>query len=85
MDEQISLRVSRELARSLARRARMEGVPKSRLVREALREYMADPAALPRGSSAERIAPFMGVVSLDIDAIEADGIGRRIRRQNWRE
>ncbi len=85
MDAQITLRISRELARALARRARMEGVPKSRLVREALREYMAELPAVSPGASSERIAPFLGAASLDRKAMDADDVGRRIRRQNWRD
>ncbi|MBA3557428.1 MAG: ribbon-helix-helix protein, CopG family [Gemmatimonadaceae bacterium] len=85
MDAQITLRISRDLARALARRARLEGVPKSRLVREALRAYMAESAAGLPGTSAERIAAFMGAASLDRRSMASDGVSRRIRRHNWRE
>jgi hypothetical protein len=85
MDAQITLRLPRELARALARRARERGVPKSRLVREALESYLAAETDTAPVAGAERIAPFLGAVRLDLAAVEADDLGRRIRRQNWRE
>ena len=47
MDEQITIRVPRTLARALARRARAEGVKRSHLVRQALLGFLR-PAAPER-------------------------------------
>ncbi len=47
-DEQITLRIPRDLARELARRAKALRVPKSQLVREAMSRYLAEPAAPAR-------------------------------------
>jgi len=86
MDDQITLRIPRDLARALARQARRRGVPKSHLVREALRGYLAGGSVErePRGT-AEQIAPFLGSLTLDRAAIERDALARRIRDQNWRD
>ncbi len=40
-DEHLTLRLSRDLARTLARWARERGVPKSQLAREAVAKYLA--------------------------------------------
>ena len=44
-DDYLTLRLSRELARALARWARHRGVPKSRVVREAVANYLAPGSA----------------------------------------
>lgn len=86
MEEQVTFRLPREVARLLARRARERGVPKSRLVREALTAYLAGPAAetSPMGVR-QRIAPFLGAVILDRASLERDALARQIRRRNWRD
>lgn len=85
MEDQVTFRVPRDIARVLARYARQRGVPKSALVREALALYLAGPAAEAGPTDArQRIAPFIGVVSLDAAAVEQDQLARRIREHNWR-
>jgi hypothetical protein len=84
-DDQLTLRLPRELSRALDRRARERGVPKSQLVREALQAYLAgapteDPAAAWR-----RVAPMVGSLSLDAAAIERDALATQVRAHNWRE
>jgi predicted DNA-binding protein len=86
-DEQVTLRLPRELARQLARRARELGEPKSHVVREALQKYLApeplieiDPAA-----AWERVKHMVGAYTFDEDAIERDPIARQIRDHNWRD
>jgi predicted transcriptional regulator len=85
MEDQVTFRLPREVARALARRAQERRVPKSLLVREALEAYLGTAgtgagAVDPR----QRIAPFVGAVTLDRAAIERDAIARQIRRRNWR-
>jgi hypothetical protein len=83
MDDQLTLRLPRDLARALSRRARELGVPKSQLVREALAHYVATPGPTP-DNAWERVAPMVGSLTIDPAAVEADEIARRIRRHNWR-
>lgn len=85
MEDQITLRISREMSRALTRRARELGVPKSRLVREAIANYLVGESAPTTPPVAERPAPFLGTVRLDRGAIEQDAITQRVRRQNWRD
>jgi hypothetical protein len=85
MEEQVTFRLPREVARALARRAQERRVPKSLVVREALEAYLGTggtgaEAVDPR----QRIAPFVGAVTLDRSAIDRDEIARQIRRRNWR-
>ena len=85
MDDQLTFRIPKELASVLNRSARERGVPRSQLVREALRQYLAaEPPAEP-GEIWRRIAKYKGIVALDHDAIDADPIARQIRDHNWRE
>jgi len=85
MDDQLTFRIPRELSRALNRSARERRVPKSQLVREALRQYLAaEPQAEP-GEVWRRIEKYKGIVALDHAAIEADPIARQIRDHNWRE
>lgn len=84
MDEQLTLRVSRDLARALARRAAERGVPRSQLVREALREYLAEGGAAEADPRAA-LERFRGVAPLDRAAVEADVLARKIREHNWRD
>lgn len=86
MDDQVTIRIPRALARALARRARERGVPKSHVVREALREYLAEGVAQsPPGDTWKRVAAFIGSMPLDHAAIERDPIARQIREHNWRD
>ncbi|MFI5310409.1 MAG: ribbon-helix-helix protein, CopG family, partial [Gemmatimonadales bacterium] len=86
MEEQLTLRLPRELARRLAQRARAAGVKRSMVVREALAAYLAVPAVQPPARSVqERIGKYIGSVTLDRAAIERDEMARRIREHNWRE
>lgn len=86
MDEQLTFRLPRDVARLLARRARERGVPRSQLVREAVAVYLARPAAETGPiDRRQRIAPYVGAVTLDPAAIERDALARQIRRHNWRD
>jgi predicted DNA-binding protein len=86
MDDQITLRIPRELARLLARRAKERAVPKSQLVREALRGYLSSGTGEATPTHVrERIARYRGILELDAAAIEADALARQIREHNWRE
>ena len=69
---------------ALARRARERGVPRSHVVREALREYLAQPLA-PALDPRAAVELFRGTMPLDRAAIERDAIARQIRAHNWRE
>ncbi|MFQ6047418.1 MAG: ribbon-helix-helix protein, CopG family [Gemmatimonadales bacterium] len=84
MDDQITLRLPRGLARALARRARQLGVPKSRVVREALEAYLA--GGTPEGGLPAwgRVQALIGAVELDPGKVEQDALARRIREHNWR-
>jgi hypothetical protein len=86
MDDQVTFRIPTELARALSRSARMRGVPKSQLVREALRAYLGQGSATPdRATILKRLDAYRGIASLDHAAIEADPIARQIYEHNWRE
>jgi len=91
-DDQVTLRLPRELARRLARRARELGEPKSHVVREALQQYLAPlpaplPAPEPEPTGAklwDRVKHMVGAVPLDREASERDEIAKQIRDHNWR-
>lgn len=86
MEDQLTLRLPREVARALGRLARQRGVPKSQLVREALREYLGtSPAAPQRAAIRERLEAYRGIVRLDRAALGTDPLALRILRHNWRE
>jgi predicted DNA-binding protein len=86
MEEQLTLRLPRDLARRLAQRARAAGVKRSLVVREALAAYLAEPSVqTPARSVHERIARYIGAVTLDEAAIRRDPVARRIRANNWRD
>ena len=85
MDDQLTFRIPRGLSRALNRSARERGVPKSQLVREALREYLGAVQRLPPGEAWKRLARYKGIAPLDEAAIEADPIARQIRDHNWRQ
>ena len=87
MDDQLTLRIPRDLAHALAKAARARRVPRSQLVREALAEYLAAPgeAEVTTGSLWDRVRHFAGSAPLDHAAIETDDLAARLRRHNWRE
>ncbi len=86
MDEQLSLRLPRELARQLGQRARRAGVKRSAIVREALEAFLgAPPVAESAREVRERLAPFVGAVKLTRGAGERDALLRQLRAHNWRE
>jgi hypothetical protein len=87
MRDQLTIRLPREVAQALARRARQRRVPKARLVREALETYLGTGGAAAGGGALdprERIAAFVGAVTLSRSATDRDVIAKRIRRHNWR-
>ena len=84
-EDQLTLRLPRELARALAQQARERGVPKSQLVREALQAYLAGPPTDDPTAAWLRVAPMVGSLSLDASAIERDALARQVRAHNWRE
>jgi metal-responsive CopG/Arc/MetJ family transcriptional regulator len=86
MDDQLTIRLPDALARELERRARAQGVKRAQVVREALVAFLGTSA--PGGSARsvrERIAPYVGSLTLDHAAIERDELARRIRAHNWRK
>jgi metal-responsive CopG/Arc/MetJ family transcriptional regulator len=83
MSEQLSLRLPADLARAIRKLARERGVPRAAVVREALEAYLASPA-VDRSKAAERLAPYLGSVELDYEAIRNDPIADQIYRHNWR-
>ena len=85
MDEQLTVRIPRDLARALARRAKARGVPKSQLVREAVARYVTEPAEPTPGETWERIKHFAGIVDSDRPMEEWDELAKQIYRNNWRE
>ena len=84
-EDQLTLRLPRELSRALARWARERGVPKSQLVREALQAYLAGAPADDPAAAWRRVTPMVGSLSLDAAAIERDALARQVRAHNWRE
>ena len=86
MDDQLTLRIPKELGRALSHSARDRGVPKSQVVREALRQYLGPGAATPdRATILKRLEAYRGIAALDHAAIESDPIARQIHEHNWRE
>lgn len=84
-DDQLTLRVPGQLARSLARRARERDVPKSQIIREALERYLADAPSGPPVAVWERVAPLVGSIALDSAAASHDALAAQLRAHNWRE
>ena len=85
MENQITLRLSRELYRALTREARKHGVAKSRLVREAIETYLTATSGEGTATATwSRLAPLIGSVQLDRTAIEQDALTRQIREHNSR-
>ena len=86
MDDQLTFRIPRELARALTQSARERRVPRAQLVREALREYLGHRLAAPdRATILKRLEAYRGIAALDHAAIMADPIARQIYEHNWRE
>lgn len=85
MDDQVTFRIPAELARALARQARERRVPKSQLVREALRGYLEGSAIAADADPRAALERFRAVAPLDRAAIEADALTRQIRKHNWRK
>ena len=85
MERQITLRVPAGLARGLARRARERGIPKSQVVREALRGYLEGAAPATERAGKAIVARYRGAAPMDQAAIEADELARQLRAHNWRE
>ena len=87
MADQTSFRLPREMLRDLERIAKVRGVPKSQLVREALELYLNKPVSgeSPPGLSLQdRSAPYIGSINLSGPG-DAEAIADRVRRRNWRE
>jgi metal-responsive CopG/Arc/MetJ family transcriptional regulator len=84
-DAQITLRIPKELARVLSRKAKARGVPKSQLVREAVQKYVAEPEQESDEAFWARARPFIGSVHGDHEAMMADPLARQIYEHNWRE
>ncbi len=84
-DDQLTLRLPRDLAKALAERARERGAAKSQLVREALEAYLAGGAPADPQAAWRSVAHLVGSVALDPAAIERDALASRIRSHNWRE
>ena len=86
MDAQLTLRVPADLAKRLATRAKLTGVKRSQVVREALQAFLAIGVEAPRTTSVrERLEPYIGAVSLDAAGLERDELTQRLRSHNWRE
>lgn len=84
MDDQLTFRIPRDLARALARRAKERGVPRAHVVREALVTYLAASEPASPEELRRRLKRFIGAVALDHDALQADPITRQIYEHNWR-
>ena len=82
-DDQVTLRLPRDLARLIERRARERGLPRSQVIREALEAYLTAPAAAASGW--DRVRHMVGSLPLDARAIERDALTRQIRDHNWRD
>ena len=84
-DDQVTLRIPRELARALRQQAKERGVPSSHIVREALQAYLGTAMPEDPATTWARLAPLVGSISIDSDAAERDALAAQIRRHNWRE
>lgn len=84
-EDQITLRLPKDLSRAIARQAKERHVPKAHLVREALAMYLGQgPAQLP-DQVRERMEHFVGAVSYDTRRPGTDAVAARIYRHNVRE
>lgn len=84
-DDQVTLRIPRELAEQLRQQARERGVPSSQIVREALQSYLGGSMPEDPTTTWSRIAPLIGSLSIDPEDVERDALAAQIRRHNWRE
>ena len=84
-DDQVTLRIPRELARRLRQQARERGVPSSQIVREALQFYLGGGMPEDPATAWSRVAPLVGSLSIDSAAVERDALAAQLRRHNWRE
>ena len=85
MDNQLTLRIPSDLAARLAARARAARVNRSQVVRDALDAYLRPSSSPDRRSVKERLAPYVGALTIDRAAIEKDDLARTIRDHNWRD
>ena len=85
MNTQLTLRLGRELAARIDANARTEGVKRSAVVRAALEAYLPPPRPAAKRSVKERLAPYVGVLTVDRASVERDDLARTIRAHNWRE
>jgi predicted DNA-binding protein len=83
MDDQLTFRIPRDLARALARRAKERGVPRAHVVREALATYLAETEPASPEELKRRLKRFIGAVELK-PLSEADEVTRQIYEHNWR-
>lgn len=74
----MAVRVETELWDAAARRAAALGISVSALVRDALREAVAD---RPLG---DRVGQLRGSIRVDVDHASPDGWQSEIRAHNWR-
>ena len=83
-DSHLTLRLSADLARALARFARGRGVPKSQVAREAVARYLAPSTApverargIPAAALAERWKALPRLTAEEARALEADIMSAR--------
>jgi Arc/MetJ-type ribon-helix-helix transcriptional regulator len=84
-DDQVTLRIPRELARQLRQQARERGVPSSQIVREALQSYLGGTMPEDPNTTWARLQPLIGSLPIDSAAVERDALASQMRRHNWRE
>ena len=84
-DDQVTLRVDRTIAAALERQAKLRGVPKSQVVREALAAYLVGAPADDSAAAWDRVVPMVGSLALDRAAIDRDALARQLRAHNWRK
>src|SRR5688572_15100617 len=84
-DDQVTLRIPRELAQQLRKQARERGVPSSQIVREALQSYLGGSMPEDPATTWSRIAPLIGSLAIDPADVERDALAAQMRRHNWRE
>ncbi|MGH7644479.1 MAG: ribbon-helix-helix protein, CopG family [Gemmatimonadales bacterium] len=81
MEAQLTLRVPREVARALARRAQARGVARSQVVREALRAYLALELARAPRNVRERLERYRGSLRLETAGLVAPAPQEREERE----
>ena len=83
MEDQLTFRIPRTLARALARKAKARGVPRSQLVREAVTRYMEEPEGPTAEELYERSKKYIGIIKGPPDP-DFD-LAEHIYKQNFRE